>query len=312
MIDVLITGLFRKQKIFEESIKIYKKCNLIDKIYFSTWENHLDNNQRQFLERNNIIIIETKTLEKSGPGNIYSQMKNLEVGLEYCKNTHVLKTRSDILIEYRLLNEILNKKQDKIVDGIFDEKIWTMWFDISTPFYMSDECFYGKKTDLKHLYNNDEPFNDIFDEIWQYQAYNGFGGATHQRRYVYPFKDLFGDWINKDKTLSKKYNKTQILREFENEDFISLISKYYHILNKYFWIYNPFFEIKDHQQFGGRNFWNINYNNFNSNFSSSKMNMRDIILCQDSELFISNIINDNTNSLTRKIKTKINEFNRKK
>jgi len=304
MIDVVITGLFREKSLFEESLKIFKSLDEIDLIIFSTWKNHLKKNDKIFLEKYNVTIIENEPMIYSGPGNIYSQMKSLDIGLRNCKNNHVLKTRSDILIKKELLIKIITKKPMKIENGIFKEKIWTYWFDLTTPFYMSEEAFYGHIEDVKKLVN----YDDTFDEIWQYQAKRGYGGATHQRRYVHPFINEFTleDWINR-KTLIKKYDKNHIMREFEHDDFIEIISKYYYILNKYFWIYNPNFEVINKGKFGSVNFCKINFDHYDQNLTPSKMIIRDIIICNDTKL-ITKLINNEYFGIATNIYKKIKKL----
>jgi len=305
MIDIVITGLFREKELFKKSLDIFSKIDKVDNIIFSTWKNHLSKEDLIFLKQYNINVIETEPLKENGPGNIYSQMKSLEIGLKYCKNDHVLKTRSDLLIGYNLLNDIFNKEPVKLDKDIFKEKIWTYWFDITTPFYLSEECFYGHIDDIKKLYNYDK----TFDDIWYYQAKNGYGGATHQRRYIYPFLNIFdfNKWIYENKTLLKRYQKHYLYKEFEHDDFLELISKYYFILDKYFWIYNPRFEVINKGRFGCIDFCKIDFDDYDKNLTSSKMILRDVIICNNSKL-ITNIKNNKYNGIASKISKKINFY----
>jgi hypothetical protein len=214
-IDVIFCGLLRTQKLFEKSILDLielRKKGFVNRIIFSTWENELKEDMRCFLKKMNIIIVESKEPEKGGIGNIWCQMKSFEEGMKKSdKNLFVLKTRTDVHIDKRFIIKLCAEREkvlriDKSLPNgnIFKYKIWVPWFEISKPFFMGDECFFGHSEDIKKLINYEEKYDE---------EYKLGPGINHIRRFVNPFLKDYPFLIN----FVKKYNPNDILKNYLNK-----------------------------------------------------------------------------------------------
>jgi len=190
--DVIFTGLVRTPDLFRKSIKEMvrlRKRGFINEIKFSTWLGEVKKypEVNSFLKKNKIRIIESKEPKIRGSGNIWCQMKALEMGLEKTDpNRFVLKTRADVYINPIFIEKIIKEKEDllKITKNlpngnIFKYKIWVPYFDLKTPFYLADECFFGYRDDLKHLYHYDDSY---------YKDFDIGGGRGHILRFIHPFR----------------------------------------------------------------------------------------------------------------------------
>ena len=266
--NVLFCGLMRKPEMFKKSIQdlsLMRKDGLINQIIFSTWTGELEKSPEieSFLKENKVKIIKTEEPKDRGYGNIWCQMKALEVGLsEIEENEFVLKTRSDVYIHPDFLKKIFSSSQlFKITKNlpkgnIFQNKVWVHWFELTRPFYMADECFYGTRYDLKKLIN----YNTRYDI-----EFNIGPGISHIRRFIHPFLNDYpiltsslGKYSQGSniKTLALKFSKKYfdlrkipffrkfnekkrfnlLKRRLEDEEFLDCLASYYSILYSHFYI----------------------------------------------------------------------------
>jgi len=214
VVDVIFCGLVRDIDSFKKSIgdlELLRKKGLVNKIILSTWIGEVQKTPElsSFLKNKKILVLESREPENRGDGNVWCQMKSLQAGLNVVnKDKFVLKTRTDVYINPDFLEKLFSEKE-KILrisyhlpkGDIFEYKIWVPWFEITKPFFMGDECFFGYKGDLNLLVNYDCSF-DI-------ENYLG-PDTTHIRRFVYPFlKDypIFNEYI-------KNYGNERFIKNF--------------------------------------------------------------------------------------------------
>ncbi len=213
-VDVIFSGLIREIDIFKKSVNdlvSLRDKGLVDKIIISTWKGEFQKvpEIHSFLKDKKILIVESDEPKDRGDGNVWCQMKSLQEGLtKVSAGKFVLKTRTDVYIEPLFLEKLFSEKEKllKITyhlpkGDIFKYKVWAPWFEITKPFFMGDECFFGYKDDLNLLVNYDPSFDK--------ENYLG-PDTTHFRRFVYPFlKDypIFYQYIN-------KYGNERILKNF--------------------------------------------------------------------------------------------------
>lgn len=269
-VDVIFTGLIREYDLLRKSISemvLLRDEGLINKIIISTWTGEPQKHPEilLFLKSNKIIILESKEPKDFGDGNIWCQMKSLEEGLgKSDPNRFILKTRTDVRINPFFLRKLFSSKEKllKITKNlpkgnIFKYKVWVPWFELTKPFFMGDECFFGHYHDLKLFINYDYSY-DKKHEINP--------DKSHVRRFIHPFlKDypILYDSLEKyskeryfKNTLKKlshdlyveltkltflrkisENNRFNILNKRLNDPrFIELLATYYSILYSHFYI----------------------------------------------------------------------------
>ena len=273
-VNIIFCGLIRNPEMFKKSLKdftLLRKKGLVNKIILSTWDYEIDkyNEMRKYLNKNKVILIESKEPEEKGIGNIFCQMKTLDVGLKIVdKNSFVLKTRTDLYIDPIFLKRLFSNKtnllkikHDLPKGNIFKYKVWIPYFEITNPFHMGDECFFGNANDIKMLVNYIN-----YSNYYKLRA-----GIAHIQRYIHPFineysiiKTFFLTDSNvglpKDQSLSYKFMKklsrhNNFLRNFVNSltihsrfrtlrkrlkdsIYLETLAVYYTILYSHFYIDN--------------------------------------------------------------------------
>jgi len=322
--DVIFTGLVRTPDLFRKSIKEMvrlRKRGFINEIKFSTWLGEVKKypEVNSFLKKNKIRIIESKEPKIRGSGNIWCQMKALEMGLEKTDpNRFVLKTRADVYINPIFIEKIIKEKEDllKITKNlpngnIFKYKIWVPYFDLKTPFYLADECFFGYRDDLKHLYHYDDSY---------YKDFDIGGGRGHILRFIHPFrkgypilsvflkkyakdpflkaivekernlqdkyhqkygKFLFNKWggfrglLRKFrilKYLNKKIKLRKFIKRLRDQEFIDCLAAYYSILYSHFYIEGDSMENLTYFTSANKPQFQADAYNIDENFKESKLN----------------------------------------
>ncbi|MFC1892236.1 hypothetical protein ACFLZT_07580, partial [Thermodesulfobacteriota bacterium] len=191
---IIITGQIRSPELFLDclsTLKTLKDEDLLYRIIYVLWTGELDAYPeiRKQLELIDVEIIETESALVSGISNIWHQMKALDVAIhEIPKGYYVLKTRPDVNISLNLMRRLFNGYFDlslpnnRDMPKIFKARIWVPWFEISKPFYIADECFFGLREDVVKLYNYDARFDVI---------YSIDSALSHIRRFIHPFLDSF-------------------------------------------------------------------------------------------------------------------------
>ena len=246
--NIIFTGLIRTPELFKKSIgemAKLKKLGYLDKIILSTWDYELNKHSgmRDFLNENGVIMIESKEPAERGKGNIFCQMKSLEVALDSIdKNSFALKTRCDLYIEPKFLAELIKNKENLLKinralpnGNIFRHKIWVPYFELTSLFHIGDEAFFGYAEDLKKLINY-----EYYD-----RDYNIMGGAAHVQRYIHPFLEKYSilkEYLKKhsnvgfpeDKKLYRGFRKTARLSHLSNVFNKYILARRFRILNKRF------------------------------------------------------------------------------
>jgi len=269
-VDVIFCGLVRDVDSFKKTIGdliSLRQKRLVDKMILSTWKGELQKNEglSSFLEDNDVLMLESEEPENRGDGNVWCQMKSLQVGLEKVNSgKFVLKTRTDVYINPDFLEKLFSEKE-KLLEityhlpegDIFKHKIWAPWFEITKPFFMGDECFFGHKDDLMLLINYDCSFDK--------ENYLG-PDTTHIRRFVYPFlkdypvfytyiKSYGNERVLKNLLMKKAYSIHDFLEKFrtlkyfselkrfnilkkrlKEENFLKCLAAYYLVLYSHFYI----------------------------------------------------------------------------
>jgi hypothetical protein len=345
-VDILFLGLVREQKMFKKSILDFsrmRKNGLINNIIFSTWDYEPKNHPEffKFLKENNVKILANKEPEDRGTGNIWCQMKSLQVGLDNIdEDRFVLKTRSDVYIQPEFLKKLFEEKDSllKITKSlpkgnIFKYKIWTHYFVLNVPFHMGEECFFGNRDDLRRLINYDKAYDE---------EYKVGGAVSHIRRMIHPFINdypilkRFLTKYSKDGFLkssaikfSNKFfeireikllrilseaNKFKRLRNnFNDSKFMDSLATYYSIIQSHFYIDGN--TVKDQVVFI-RNMYNINVRlnptNMDINLSKIKSYPKysGQVYGHDMEL-LNNIVNKKLkqDSVSAKLMLAIDRFN---
>ena len=269
-VDVVFCGLIRELDSFKKTIEdltSLRKKWLVAKIILSTWKGEVQKTPdlSSFLKSKKVLVVESEEPIDRGDGNVWCQMKSLEAGLnKVSKDKFVLKTRTDVYIEPKFLEKLFSEKE-KILEilyslpkgNIFKYKIWAPWFEMTKPFFMGDECFFGYREDLVLLVNYDFSFDK--------ENYLG-PDTTHIRRFVYPFLKnypVFNQYIEKygnerflkNFLMKKAYNLYDFLTHFmilrnlsevnrfnilkkrlKDDNFLRCLAAYYMILYSHFYI----------------------------------------------------------------------------
>lgn len=304
-IKVIFTGLVRDQELFVKSIKDLVKFrheNMVDEIIFSTWIGEIDkyDGLRHALAVYDCHLVEGEPPPGS-PGNIWHQMKSLYLGLELIKdNSYCLKTRADLFIKPEFIRKLISDKdylnislQDDY-NPIFEKKVWIPYFEITKPFYMADECFFGRTIDIKKLVNLDASYDVL---------YNIDCGITHIRRFIHPFVQKMPFLKQYLKYAAYSGHSTpfrfEILQHnLESSFYLRCLAIYYRILHTHFRVesdYTP-------EQFSFRHECinptvSLNEKEFRSNFAPEKSwNPKGGHIYAYNEAWLDNLFNRNMHS----------------
>lgn len=228
----LFTGQLRHKKKLIKSILTIKSTFLFKKIYISTWNN----------EKKNILFIcflkllgvkfifNESTIDPYNlTGNIYYQIKSMEYGLSVIpENYFVFKSRSDLFIKRKALKKILNLDYTIKSKSILKNKIWIPYFEVTKIFYIGDECFYGKASDLKKFISYEKIYDNIGIDA----------GISHVRRFAYPYTKIDEEIINsliKYGNCSFGPDRFKVLEErLEDIKYLKYLSSYYQIIKSDF------------------------------------------------------------------------------
>lgn len=178
-INFLILGKITNSKNLLKLVRSLNKNPNIEQIYLSTWYEDIINYPvlNKILEKLDVCLIINRT--PVFKDNLYYQMKSFENGLESIvnKDLKIFKFRADMQIENVAINKIINYDFSKQNKKIFKQKIWIPFYEISKPFYLSDECFYCCYEDALKLFNYED----------KYREYKLSVGQAHIRRFVHPY-----------------------------------------------------------------------------------------------------------------------------
>jgi hypothetical protein len=171
-------------------------------------------------------------------------MQDLDVGLKSLpENCNVLKTRTDIHIEQEFLERLfsgqINDLHTSAGSDIFENRVWVPWFEIRTPFMMSDYCFYGTHNDIQKLVNYDARYDVLYD------LRRGIAGT---RRFIHPYLDEYPfleyfleNYKGPDRDPNGHKNMKYLWEQrLKSRVFCAFIAFYYKVLDQDFYInYSP-------------------------------------------------------------------------
>jgi hypothetical protein len=189
-LDILLCGLARTPELLARSLLDFsrlRRSGHVDRIVFATWQGEIDKQPglRQQLGSAGVEVIEGRPPSSPGAGNVWAQMRSLELGLGRLDDAaRVLKTRADVWIHPAFIERLCEDAYlDPSADGdvrrhmCFERRIWVPWFEITKPFYLGDEAFCGTARDLRQLVNYDARY----DVLYEIDA-----GISHLRRFMQP------------------------------------------------------------------------------------------------------------------------------
>jgi len=309
-VNILFCGLIRELDLFKrnlEDFNLLRKKGLIDKIYFSTWDYEIDKQGvRELLNKNNIILIESKEPEdRGGWANIWCQMKSLEEGLKKIpENSFVLKTRTELRINPDFLEKLFGEKETllKITKplpkgNIFKHKIWVPWFEITRPFFMADECFFGLCSDLKLLYNYNTFYEkecNIGPDIHHIMRFinpflkdypvlessiKQYGEERPLKNFVHKRYKLFYENLQKYNFLRKLSETSRFSRlknRLKDDKFMEVLAVYYSILYSHFYTSLIDYPLQiDFRGYYDHIIDSLDYSNLDNNFTKKAVSVKD-------------------------------------
>lgn len=210
-LNILVTGLLRTPERLRASIgdwSAMRSEGTAARVVMVTWESEAERDPDLCAELRDAgveLIIRPDTKIR-GIGNIWPQMYSMEVGLDaFEPGDLIFKTRADLWLDPSFLAGVARTPgylDLDLPDGAarrFERRVWIPWFERSTPFYWSDECFVGLASDLRVLINYDESYS---------LRYPASCGVTHYRRFVHPFRGI----SDRTETFLERFTDTGIGR----------------------------------------------------------------------------------------------------
>lgn len=300
MNSVVFTGLPRDITMFQSTVSglniLKEEKKIIDKIVFATWKNQMTPEYWNVCNRYKVQVLEKTEPEYAGSGgHFFYQCRALENGLKECNpDNYVMKLRTDTWIDRRFVEKLITNPDNYLSpypSDIFIRKVWIPYAEITKPFYMPDELFYGHHEDISKLFNYEMKYETM-------QSKDG-GGETHIRRFVDPFIEKFPIF----ELMIKKVSEDSFMRLFAPERFsllkkrlnqdwyLELLAYYYFILHKYFKIWNEPGVMKWYQPYCEPKI-QLEREKFIENFHSSKSFLGQRIFCYDYR-WIDDIVNGN-------------------
>lgn len=192
-LSILVTGLLRTPDLLLRGVASWNELRVrgaVDRVLMVTWTSEADREPEliRTLEHAGVELTIRPDPPVRGIGNVWPQMLAMETGLDRLSaNALVFKTRADLWLDPAVLESIAsspNYLSAGVPSGarrVFGQRVWVPWFELTTPFYLSDECFIGRSSDLRKLINYDESYS---------LRYPVGCGITHYRRFVHPFREI--------------------------------------------------------------------------------------------------------------------------
>lgn len=243
--NIIFTGLPRTPEIMKRNLSGFSKLQnqkIVNKIVFSTWTNYMTPAYWNLMNKYNVIVLEKEEPEDKGRGgHCFCQAKALENGLDVCNpQDKILKLRTDTWLDADFIGKIMTDDSylDKEPDDIFIKKVWVPYAEITKPFYMPDEMFYGYHSDIYKLVN--------YEKFYDSMVSKDGGGETHIRRFIHPFLfeyPIFNDMIEEiaNDNFVRLFSKDRfelLKTRLTESKYLTYLANYYYILYKYFRIYN--------------------------------------------------------------------------
>lgn len=160
--SVLICGSIRDGHAFAHELETYFRWRAegaIDRIVFSGWlSNRLDGNIG-LMERNGVEIILAHEPVVRGPGHIFHQLKNLDLGLQaFDDDELVLRCRTDKTSPVYSISELARRFHAAELPGAdspFRRRLMLRGALPLQPFFFNDMAFMGLAGDIKRLVSFD-------------------------------------------------------------------------------------------------------------------------------------------------------------
>lgn len=234
-VNVVFTGVMREHETFKKSINDLlqlRKENLVDKIVMSAplGESVKQPEMATFLKQADVTILESEDppINEHSPyynnrDRVWGQMKSLEIGLSIIpKGTFVLKTRCDVYINPRFIRKLATEKESllKITKNlpqgnVFKCKVWVPWFELTKPFFMADESFFGLKEDVEKLYHYNKDY---------FEKYDLGTDVHHVMRFIEPFLKKYPLFT----ASMSKYRKDRAMKNFLKRNFPKMYERLKH------------------------------------------------------------------------------------
>ncbi|MEM7228995.1 MAG: hypothetical protein AAF432_09290 [Planctomycetota bacterium] len=239
----LFTGLPRELDRWADSLRdcaSFSADGLLDDVLLVTWSGALDESPdaQALVERHGVIVTEIRDVDDPGDGNLWRQMRCMQVGLDLMEpDDVVVKTRTDLYIDADLLRHRIEAASasdvTSPVQGVraFTQRIWVPWFEITKPFYLADECMVGLARDLQAITHEDHRYDD--------ESIDPGVGRAHIRRFIHPFRDIdprvdavltFGS----DDRLVKDDRFEVLADRLQDEMYLDVLGLYYAIVQTHF------------------------------------------------------------------------------
>jgi len=264
---ILVLGLLRDEHLFKQFLGYVQDLRNIYKItiVISTWDTERETyeNVMKMMNITDVHITTTPQLKYNGKSankndvksnyqgyGVYEcgtlcdntcllQTKNYQKGLKFIREhfdndkcSYVLKTRTDVYITKEFLNQIFSLDltiNDKY-KGIFLEKVWVPFIEINKPFYIGNECFFGRIEDMEKI------------DTWKFFArQNLYQGVAHIRMFILPFLKrypIFNSFLKNKYGLNKRMTMRDNRQIYTDKDIIktyysTLLAHYYHVMREY-------------------------------------------------------------------------------
>jgi hypothetical protein len=150
---LLITGLLREFQaalVYLQENDAYSKYQVI----LSTWETQIEENSGELktFEKSGGRVITTPAINLGRHTSVASQHLSLSRGLvpEISNSTTVIKTRTDWMVEHKLLNDV-----NKIILDTKKPRLFTSGFIPSSPYFFPDGHFVSSARNLRMISNLD-------------------------------------------------------------------------------------------------------------------------------------------------------------
>ncbi len=307
----------RFRKSISEMEKLRKK-GLINEIIFVTWRGRMEGRDslKKYLSNKDVRLITSKESKFGGRNSIWHQMKALDIALRNIPSGyHVLKTRTDVYIEKDFLERLfsggIEHLQNSADSGVFENRMWVPSFEIQTPFYFCDYCFWGLRKDIDKLVNYDARYDALYELS---------SAIAETRRFIHPYLKEFQflehyllNYIgpNRDHILFENRKKL-MKRRLNSEVFSQYLSFYYKCALTDFYIdYSPvsfkdkrlFTENHDMCRVSEANY----FDSFIENFLQEPYKSRHTIMCTKTSWIKSQFDGEKNSDVPREV---LNGFQR--
>lgn len=243
--SVVLTGQLRMPEMLLASVRSWmamRDDGVISRVILVTWQEEADKAQELCaqLAQLGVELLTPPMPPIRGIGHVWPQTLALLRGLDLLanKDAWVLKTRADLAIDPAFLRSLLTTPgylDPASPSPVFRSRIWLPWFELTKPFYVSDECFLGRAGDLRKLCNFDESYSLLWD----------IGcGITHIRRFIHPFRaqtNLFEPFLERF-TYAGHFEPDRwdrVASLLDDDEFLTTLAAYYTVLATHFRIASP-------------------------------------------------------------------------